>query len=354
MKKRILSILCLILVASMVMACTDDTSSDVSSDSSVVSETSGVVTESSDVSSTVESEVSSAVESQVSSAPVSSIVTPSSSNVSSEPDPVSEPDDLDPNQKVEQAIADRDDGAAPKTKVVNGKTYNLTFEDTFKGDELDSSKWDYCREEPRQDMGGYWDDSMTEVHDGALVLWAEMDDHPISGAIQSKFTQNKGYFEAKIKMPKPPMCYWGAFWMMCGNMSSGAVPGGKDGIEIDIFETIPNRSWQVQHNMHWDGYGNSHKQTGAFYTGGLQGVYNGGWHTYAVEWTDTYYKFYIDDQCTLTVDENHKSWEELKGTCTAKGYMLLTIEFGKSTGYNSVQENQLPGYMLVDWVRVYK
>ena len=365
MKKHIVSILCLILVATMVVACGGNATSDVSSDSAVSSETSGVVSVSSEVSSVVESDVSSngSVSSNVSVSSSSSVSSNGSvsSNVSEDlTPPYEEPgegEDLDPNQQIDKTIEERDDGAAPKTKVVNGKTYNLTFEDTFKGYELDSSKWVLSPEAQGANKSDGLDESMVEIRDGALVLWGDVDADgaPIGSEIitRGKWSQAYGYFEASVKLPKPPKCFNCAFWMMCGNDSS-PLYGGKNGVEIDIFETIPNRWFQVQHNLHWDGYGEYHKSLGAKYVGSNMNLYDGNWHTYAVEWTDTYYKFYIDDQCTLTVDENHKSWEALQGTCIYDGYMRLGMAFDKSNGYNSVQKSHLPVYMLVDWVRAYK
>ena len=89
------------------------------------------------------------------------------------------------------------------TITVNGIHYALTFEDNFEGDRLDETKWALAPQWQRQDVGGYWRDSMTEVKDGNLILTAMIDGDgtPISGAIRSKGISEQafGYFECRMK-----------------------------------------------------------------------------------------------------------------------------------------------------------
>ena len=59
--------------------------------------------------------------------------------------------------------------------IVRGnRAYRLTFEDTFCGDTLDTTKWELCPEGPRQDIGGRWADSEVSVHDRNLWLRARI------------------------------------------------------------------------------------------------------------------------------------------------------------------------------------
>ena len=67
-----------------------------------------------------------------------------------------------------------------------------------------------------------------------------------------------GYYEASIKFPYAPGT-WGAFWMMCGNVS-GVDGSAADGVEIDIIESIGNDWGACNSALHWDGYGDDHKQ----------------------------------------------------------------------------------------------
>ena len=229
-----------------------------------------------------------------------------------------------------------------KTIVLEGKTYHLTFEDDFTGNDIDPSKWARCPEIKRQDIGGYWQDSMTEVHDGNLWLWAKIDDDgvPRSGAVRSKgiFEQAYGYFEAKMMFPRTTG-FWGAFWMMCGDV--GKVDGsGVSGAEIDIIETGRCVTKGVNHAVHWDGYGDEHQ---AVSSGFVDPALYSGWHNYGLLWKHDEYVFFVD---------GIEKWRTTGGgVCEKPGYLKLTTEFG--TWAEPLVPEELPDCLRVAWVRVY-
>lgn len=228
--------------------------------------------------------------------------------------------------------------------ILGGREYTLTFEDNFTGDSIDKTKWEYCPESRRQDIGGRWSNSMTEVKDGNLILKASIreDGTPISGAIRSAglFTQAYGYFECRMKWHKTTG-FWGAFWMMCGDV--GKVDGSAvSGAEIDIIESGERARDGVNHAIHWDGYGEAHKSVSKNIYGTDQ--YDGGWHTYALQWTESEYIFYIDGEETWRTSE--------PGICNKPGYLKLTAEFGSWA--KPIVPEELPDCVRVDWVRVYR
>lgn len=228
--------------------------------------------------------------------------------------------------------------------TVDGIEYTLTFEDLFEGSELDPAKWKRCPEYKRQDAGGYWRNSMTEVKNGNLILRAQLDDDgtPVSGAVRSAglFEQAYGYFECRMKMHSTTG-FWGAFWMMCGEV--GKVDGSAvSGVEIDIIESGERARGGVNHALHWDGYGEHHKSVIKIIRD--EGQYDGDWHTYALQWTEKEYIFYIDGKETWRTDEC--------GICNRPGYLKLTTEFG--TWASPIIPEELPDYVRVDWVRVYR
>ncbi len=228
--------------------------------------------------------------------------------------------------------------------TIGGKNYALTFEDNFDGNRIDPTKWAYCPESRRQDVGGYWRDSMTEVRDGNLILWAKLDDDgtPISGAIRSKeiFEQAYGYFECRMMMHKTTG-FWGAFWMMCGQVTK--VDGSAvSGVEIDIIESGERARDGVNHALHWDGYGPDHKSVSKVIRD--PGQYDGNWHTYALQWTKDAYVFYIDGKETWRTSE--------PGICNQPGYLKLSTEFG--TWAQPIVPAELPDCIKVDRVRVYQ
>ena len=224
---------------------------------------------------------------------------------------------------------------------------NLLFEDTFDGTELDPRKWHRSREEKRHGELCVWDDRMSFLDGkGHLVLRAEWDEKKKrirSGAVQSSglFHAGYGYYEASISFPTAPGT-WGAFWLMCGNVAFG------DGIEIDIIESIDNERGEASSNMHWGGYGKAHK---AASSGALRGydLYDGNFHTFALERTPEYYAFYIDGK---------ETWHVLPNEVTPRPYdafLWLSVEAADWAGAGTKESiDMLPNEMIVDYVRVYK
>ncbi len=234
-------------------------------------------------------------------------------------------------------------GEPRETREINGKTYELTFSDEFEGDKLNKKKWELCPEWDRQDAGGRWDHDMTSVRDGHLVLTASMEDGtPVSGAVRTKglFSQCQGYFEASMQLQHAPG-FWGAFWLMDPLMKDEKGNGAVDGAEIDIMESYDAFSGGINHAIHWDGYGPDHQSES--YSRHRTALYEG-FHTYALEWTETEYIFYIDGEEIWRTD--------YPGICENELYLKLTIEFGSWAG--SYDESQLPDEILVDYVHVYQ
>ncbi len=231
---------------------------------------------------------------------------------------------------------------------VEGDTFQLTLYDDFDGTELNSKIWAPCPEQRRQDAGGWWKDSMVRLDGkGNLVLTADVIDAvPISGAIRSKgkFKQAKGYFEIRCKL-QSAKGFWGAFWLMCRGAKS-VGNGAADGAEIDIFESN-DINGQINHAIHWGGYGASHKQIACSVH--APNCYDGNFHTFSLLWTEKEYVFYIDKKETYRISEGDASYP---GANTKPTYLKISTEFGSWAGaYNA---NELPDCLVVDYVKVYK
>lgn len=234
-----------------------------------------------------------------------------------------------------------------KTITLEGKQYTLTFEDDFNGTELDPTKWKRCPEWKRQDLNNYWDDDMSYLDgEGNLIIemrYDENSDRYLSGGIRSKgkFEQTYGYYEIRCAVNNVPG-YWTAFWLM-GESVLDISEGGRNGTEIDIFETPYFDAGEVQHTLNWDGYEQYHKSLGNIVK---KNVYDGEFHTFALLWTKDEYVFYIDGEETWRTDA-----KEAKGTCQVPLYMKITSETGSWT--NVPDSKNLPDYMKTDYVRVY-
>ncbi len=227
----------------------------------------------------------------------------------------------------------------------NGKQWELTFEDNFDGDTLDTTKWEKCPEEPRANVGGWWSDDMTSLDGkGNLILTASLreDGTPISGAVRTRgrFEQAYGLFECRCKLQRTTG-FWCAFWLWCIGAGRVNENGAVGGAEIDIMESGDFKDSGVSHAIHWDGYGAEHKSV-------VQRLYDAsryeGYHTYALEWTKDAYIFYIDGVETWRTDE--------PGICGVPCYVKLSCEFGTWAG--DIVPEELPDCMTVDYVRVYR
>ena len=226
----------------------------------------------------------------------------------------------------------------------------LLFEDNFDGSSLDISKWELCPEWERQGGMSFWDNDMVSLNgEGHLVLRAEWDEaagRVNAGAVRTEglFSASYGYYEASIKFPYAPGV-WGAFWMMCGNVGSEAN-GAVDGVEIDIIESIGN-DWGASNSaLHWDGYGNAHKNVGS---GEFKyDIYDGEFHTFGLERTEDAYIFYVDGK------QSWKVTSDKCDICPADGYLKLTLESAEwAGGGKPACIKALPAEMEVDYVRVY-
>ncbi len=228
---------------------------------------------------------------------------------------------------------------------------NLLFEDNFDGTEPDETKWAYCPEWERQGGMDVWDNDMAYLDgEGHLVLraeWNETDGKLHSGAVRSDnlFEAGYAYYEASIRLPAAPGI-WGAFWMMVGSVGS-EENGALDGVEIDIIESINGNHGICNSAIHWDGYGELHQQIANEYAD--LAVYDGAFHTFGLERTESAYVFYIDDA------EVWRVTEEMCAICPEDGYMKLTVEGAEWAGAGSAESiAALPADMVVDYVRVYK
>ena len=119
------------------------------------------------------------------------------------------------------------------------------------------------------------------------------------------FENAYGYYEGRIQFDSI-RGMWGAFWLMGFQVDYFADhphSHGAMGTEIDIVETF--HSWRTEgplapHGfnsaLHWDGYGPEHDGTSMDYTSDMVGtnVYDGSFHTFAVEWSPQEYVFYLD------------------------------------------------------------
>lgn len=256
------------------------------------------------------------------------------------------------------------------------------WEDNFDGTEIDTTKWGYPWWETER-KGGYWHEDMATVRDGNLIISAQYLDKPLENRYYEawkdeinfkeykpgwytaclrtadKYEQCYGYFEVRCKLPAATGM-WSAFWMMNDKVVN--VDGtGKDGTEVDIFESMYYKDYwwgndAVISGIVYDGYGEHKKgdSIGKVYvTGDPYNEFN----TYGLEWSPTEYIFYINGVETGRLSTG--------GVSQNPEYLILSCEFAGKNGVqwsdrhgtgeiDKTPEENWPAEFVVDYVKCYK
>jgi len=239
---------------------------------------------------------------------------------------------------------------------------------------IDRTKWDFCPEMDRQGRSS-WRDDMVSVKDGLLRLKFARDPELgkekskdavfaknwiRAGAVRTRtkddrmiFFHGFGFYEARIKFPVVSGT-WGAFWLMSPTQRF-ITEDGVNGTEIDIIETIKSHLGGFNSALHWNGYGDKHK----FASSGRNrtadnprpdfNIFDGEFHTFALDWSPSYYLFFIDSRLFWRVDGG-----EFFNNCGINqnpNYIKLTTEGAVYSG--DLPEDFSESEMLVDYVKVY-
>jgi beta-glucanase (GH16 family) len=234
----------------------------------------------------------------------------------------------------------------------------VTFEDDFDGTEIDTAKWE-VRDSDTPRRPGPFGDAYWKAEDcwldgeGHLVQRGKSLDGTIdysSGAMRSRgrFEQTFGYFEIRCKLPEKPG-WWSAFWLTSETVGN-VGEGGRDGTEIDIMESPWPNTGMINQGLHWDGYDSDHRFA-LHPVPGLWGIQDG-YHTFALEWNEDEYIFYVDDRVTWRTTAG--------GVSQVPAWVLVTCEittvlgdFGGFWG-GDPRDTDWPDYFYVDYVRVYQ
>ncbi len=163
-----------------------------------------------------------------------------------------------------------------------------------------------------------------------------------------KFSASYGRIEARIKVPAGKGI-WPAFWMLGDNIGSARWPTCG---EIDIMEAIGSDPATLHGSLHGPGYSGGSPLTGT------TKLPNGAklsddFHTYAVEWTPTSVKFFLD----TTLYETRTPADVPQGSKWVYDhpfFIILNVAVGGQWPGSPDGTTPLPAQMLVDYVRVYK
>lgn len=271
--------------------------------------------------------------------------------------------------------------AIPSGQDLNlDERFELVWSDEFEGDTLNEKNWTYNWWEIER-KGGYWHEDMVKVKDGNLVITTAYMEEPLENYYYDSWkdemnfkdykpgwytgciiTERKaefkyGYFECRAILPKSTGM-WSAFWMM-NNKVENVDNSGKDGTEVDIFESMfyKDTLWgygnAVISGIHYDGYGPEGKgdSIDKWYVPNPYEEYN----TYGLEWNENEYIFYINGVETgrLSTGGVSQNPEYLLLSCEVAGDNGVAHADRHGTGKISMKPGDTAEF-IVDYVRVYQ
>lgn len=234
--------------------------------------------------------------------------------------------------------------------------YKLEWFDEFDSDSLDLNKWEHHSLGWRHDAINT--SEAISLKDGNLVIstYTEKGTH-YTGMVSShkKFEAKFGYWEARMKFQDAPGTF-SDFWLYTMNLNKPWFPGStpaNNGVEMDIVEhRLVNKEAESINginsiNLHWNEYGEKHEWDGTE-TPDLD--IGEGFHTFGLEWTETYYKFYVDGKLV---------WYHDKAISKVNQFVIFSTEV-KNDGWSGF----IPRYgygtkdkpavkLEIDWFRYY-
>lgn len=247
------------------------------------------------------------------------------------------------------------------------ETFRLIWSDEFNGNSINRSNWTFDIGNGNNGWGNnelqYYTDrnENARVEDGNLIIEAKKEHYNNSNYTSARLkTKNLkeftyGRIEAKIKLPDG-QGIWPAFWML-GSSFNGDSDWPQCG-EIDIMEHLNNESL-IHGTLHIKQ--NNYPKT----LGGTTTLIDPEeYHIYAVEWSPSYIKWFVDDNLyyqvplggQIKINENcyYVPSNAIKNEALSKPFfIILNIAVGGNWPKSPDESTQFPSKMYVDYVRVY-
>ncbi|HQV34684.1 MAG TPA: glycoside hydrolase family 16 protein [Flavobacterium sp.] len=156
---------------------------------------------------------------------------------------------------------------------------------------------------------------------------------------KDKFSFKYGRVEIKAKLATGGGT-WPALWMLGDNIGTAGWPGCG---EIDIMEHVGNAQNKIYGTLHHPGH------SGGNADGGNVTISNASseFHVYAVDWTSSYIKFYVDNQLYYSfVNTNSLPFNQ-------NFFLIFNCAMGGNFGGN-IDPNFTSTTLEVDYIRVYQ
>ncbi|MBN1410411.1 MAG: glycoside hydrolase family 16 protein [Spirochaetales bacterium] len=241
-----------------------------------------------------------------------------------------------------------------------GGSWNLVWEDTFDGPNINTANWSYDIGQGTNGWGNnewevYTNSSANSfIQDGKLVIKAIKSFQGNGGytsarmKTQGKLSWKYGLIAARIKLPFG-QGIWPAFWMLGDNIGSVGWPACG---EIDIMEMIgggENRDDTVYSTLHWDN-GGSHASYGLSKELPDPDFFYEDYHYFEIEWDANNVRTRLDGIEFYVIDINPAGLSEFHSNF----FIILNLAVGGNwPGYPNTS-TLFPQFLIVDWVKVYQ
>jgi len=239
--------------------------------------------------------------------------------------------------------------------------YHLIWQDEFNGQgHPDSSRWNY-------DTGGdgwgnnelqYYTERRLDnarLENGRLIIEAHKEYYRGNEYTSARLTTKNtgdwvyGRMEVRAKLPAGRGT-WPAVWMLPTQWIYGDGSWPDNG-EIDIMEHVGYEEGIIHGTIHTHAYNH------------MNGTQKGGstevpdateiFHVYAIEWTQSEIRWYVDDELYFTYENEGSGWRVWP--FDHPFHLLMNIAIGGSWGgVEGVDNSIFPVQMQVDYVRVYQ
>jgi beta-glucanase (GH16 family) len=221
-------------------------------------------------------------------------------------------------------------------------TWKLAFQDEFDGSSLNEKIWEtqFPWGRDRCSVGElqlYAPDAFKVVNSKLQISAKPLEPGKCyqysSGLISThkSFATQYGRFEIRCKIPRGKGL-WPAFWLLPTDTSWPP--------EIDVFETIGTDPNTVHMTTHWSENG-QHRSNGKEFTGP---DFSDGFHTFAVEWTESTMVWFVDGV------ERHRVEN---GSPRGQMYLLANMAVGGSWPGAPDATTQFPATFEIDYIRAY-
>jgi beta-glucanase (GH16 family) len=235
----------------------------------------------------------------------------------------------------------------------------ITWSDEFNGTNLDAKSWSYQIGDGCDiNLCGwgnselqYYQSQNVVVSNGTLKITAKREQVGTKQYTSARIrTINKvdikfGRIEARMKMPIG-QGLWPAFWMLPTDNVYGGWPMSG---EIDIMEYLGHEPNTTHGTLHFGNAWPNNQSTTKKYVI-PEGSFNANFHTYALEWTDQKFTWYIDGYLFAT-----KTRADVAGRWPfdQRFHFLLNLAVGGNWPGNPNSSTSFPQVFEIDYIRVY-